>query len=275
MEYRYYTSSVLCYFTALSFLLHSCVYPIYEPYTVPEQRQKQNIYYVPSAHHAPLLQEKDDFQSSVMTSLAGKQFLLEFQGAYLASKHVGFCLNYSGLAEGDKLTKFNRLELGTGYVLSLSNKWLFETYGGWGTGKIKNLHETGSSFIKSNHLFLQPAIAVSNKKRTTQLAFVSKFTRMNFAHVDTYFDSAREPFSLSQVNRLQLEPIQIFWEPGLILRFGWQQFLFHSSFTVSKNLSNRNLSQARSNLSLGMTMRFARSSKPVGPTSAASLPRIE
>jgi hypothetical protein len=255
--------------------LHSCVYPIYEPYTVAEQRQKQNIYYVPSAHHAPLLQEKDNFQGSVMTSLAGKQFILEFQGAYLASKHLGFTLNYSGLAEGDKLVKFNRLELGTGYVLPLSDKWLFETYGGWGTGKIKNEHQTGSSFIKSNHLFLQPAIAVNNKKRTTQFAFVSKFTRTNFAHVDTSFDSAREPFSLSQVNRLQHDPIRVFWEPGLIFRFGWQQFLFHSSFTVSTSLGTGNISQVRTNFSLGMTMRFARGSKTVGPTSAASLPRIE
>jgi hypothetical protein len=165
--------------------------------------------------------------------------------------------------------------MGTGYVLPFSEKWLFETYGGWGTGKIKNLHETGLSFVRSNHLFLQPAIAVSNKKKTTQFAFVSKFTRMNFVNIDTSFDTAREAFSISQFNTLHQHPVQVFWEPGIILRFGWQQFLFHSSFTVSTNLSSRDFSQGRSNLSLGMTMRFGRASKPARTTSAASLPRIE
>jgi hypothetical protein len=42
-------------------------------------------------------------------------------------------------------------------------------------------------FSKENltHLFLQPAVAVNNEKKTVQFAFISKFSGVNFNVTDT------------------------------------------------------------------------------------------
>ena len=240
-------------YAALCLLPVSCAPIIYQPYLVPEDRQKENVFYIPHALHAPLLYKKGDFRGGVSTTFVQKNNLFEFQGAYMATNHIGIMANYIHPIETGGVANLKCFELGAGYILPLANNWHFETYGGWGSSKIANRHQTGSSNIKSNHFFLQPAIAVQNKKKTTQLAFISKFTRTQLTVIDTAFDTSREPYLKSQLLTLKANPNHIFWQPGLVFRFGWKYFQFHSGIAISTDLSNSELNQAHANFTLGMT----------------------
>jgi hypothetical protein len=250
---------------ANSLFLSSC-YPgsgIADPYIVDEGRQKENLYYVPSSPSTSLLTEKNDLSLSAMRSSGTKFTGVEIQTAYMPGKHFGITGSYSYAANkngnpygGGDFMKYNRLELGAGYVTWLSRGWHFETYAGFGNGKINNLHYTGSSRLNLTHFFLQPAIAVSNKKKTVQLGFVSRFEGVNFNVMDTSFNNDREPFSTSHIKSLYGQPFHVMWQPGFVFHFGWKHFLFHTGYSLSSDLTNPHLYQAKGNFSLGALLQL-------------------
>lgn len=241
-----------------TFNLSSC-YPtgqVTDPYIIPEGRQKENFYYISSAPNTPLHSNKGDLNLTVLrtsSELSGG----EVQASFMPAKHIGIFGGYSfaGNSGNNDNAKYNRVELGAGFVTSLQKNWHFETYGGFGSGKILNIHATGTSKINLTHFFLQPTIAVSDEKRNFQFAFVSKFSGVNFK-VDTAFNTDREPFSTKQVKSLYDKPFHMVWEPGLVLRLGWKNFQFHAGYSFSTDLTNSSLYKPDGNFSLGFCLRM-------------------
>jgi hypothetical protein len=244
----------------ISLVLASCYTGSYipDPYIVDIERQKQNIYYVPSSPNTPLLTEKNDFSFSVMRASGSKFTGAEIQAACLPWKHAGFIASYSGAGNRngnpDYMT-YHRFEIGAGYVSKFSKEGHFEIYGGLGNGKMMNSHYSGSSRINLNHFFLQPAIAISDKHQIIQFAVSSKFAGVNFKVRDTLFTTAREPFSSSQINSLYEQPFHVMWEPALSFRVGWKNFLFNAQYTLSSDLTNPDLHRSKNNFSIGVTLR--------------------
>ncbi len=241
-----------------TFSLSSC-YPtgqFNDPYIIPESRQKENIYYVPSAPNTPLHSKKGDLNLTLMrtsSNLSGG----EVQTSFMPAKHIGIIGAYSfaGNSTNHDNAKYNRVELGAGFVTPLPRNYHFETYAGFGSGKILNTHATGISKIRLTHFFLQPAIAVSDEKRNFQFAFVSKFSGVKFK-VDTAFNTNREPFSTKQVKSLFDKPFHIIWEPGLVFRIGWKNFQFHTGYSFSTDITNSDLYKQDGNFSAGFCLRF-------------------
>jgi len=236
--------------------------PIYDPYVIPESRQKENLYYVPTAPNTHLLTEKNDADFNLIRSGGTKFSGVDVQASYLPGRHMGVVGSFSyAVNDADRhYMKYNQFETGIGYITPVAKRWHFETYAGLGTGKINNAHATGSSVINLSHLFIQPAVAVSNKEKTCQLGFISKISGVKFK-VDTAFDNEREPFSTGQVKALNDKPLHVIWEPGLVFRFGWKNFLFHTSYSYSADLTNSNLYRSKSNFSIGGGLRFNVSAK--------------
>ena len=253
-----------CIILACIVLLQSCYTGvIYDPYYIPVSRQQENIYYVPSSPNTQLLSEKNDMGFNVVASGGSKFSGVETQVSYLPATHVGLIAAYSSGKNDDGSTtymRFHKLEGGVGYITNLSKGWHFETYGGIGTGKIDNFHATGNSNVNLTNFFIQPAFAVSNKKKTVQFGIVSKFSGVNF-NVDTTFDNAREPYSTDQIIGLHDRPFHLMWEPGLVFRVGWKNFLFHTSYSLSADLANPHLNRATDNFSIGGSLRFNASKK--------------
>src|SRR5436305_5093958 len=72
-------------------------YPIDDPYYVAPDRQKENIYYVPTTPNAPFLSKKNDLGFSILRS-SDKKFLgVETQAAYLPTSHFGIIASYASL----------------------------------------------------------------------------------------------------------------------------------------------------------------------------------
>ncbi len=224
---------------------------------VPESRQKENIYYAPSSPNAPLLTEKGDIYGTLHRS-SGQGFTsIELQAAYMVGKHFGMIGSYSfGNVKSTSNFTFNKFELGGGYAQPINQNFHFEAYAGFGLGNTNNEHYTGTSIIKNNFFFVQPAIVLSNPKKTVQLAFVTKFVNNNFKVTTDNFDHSREPFSADQLFQLYSKPFHIFWEPGLVFRIGGENVGFHVGYSYSKDLSDDNLYQASDNFSLGVYVKF-------------------
>ena len=240
------------------FSLSSCFFGgnVYDPYIVSESRQKENFYYIPSAPNTPLLSQKNDMGFSLMWESGSKYSGADIQASYMPGKHVGIMGSYSLTGINSDYIKYYRFELGSGFVTQLSKNWHFETYAGFGNGKIKNTHHTGNSKLNLTHFFLQPAIAISNENKKIQFGFVSRFAAVNFNVMDTSFNTDREPFSTAQLKSLYDQPFHIFWEPGFVFRFGWEKFQFHTGYSFSTDFTNPDLYKANGNFSLGFTLRF-------------------
>jgi len=250
---------------SVTVLLTSCYTgPIYDPYIVDASRQKENIYYVPSAPHTPLLTEKNDLSIDVMRASGSKFTGAEIQAAYLPWKHAGLIGSFSiGANHGGEpdYMNYQRFEIGSGYITKFAEGWHFETYAGLGSGKIRNYHHTGHSKINLSHFFLQPAIAISNKTQTVQFAISSRFAGINFNVRDTLFDTVREPLSAENLKSLYDQPFHVMWEPALIFRTGWKNFLFNAQYSFSSDLTNPDLYRGKNNFSAGISFRYNTNTK--------------
>lgn len=254
MKKIYNLSHYMCICLGLVYSLCSC-WPggtFTDPYIIPESRQKENFYYLPSTPNTPLHSKKDDVSLSIVAASNSKYSGADIQASYMPGKHVGIMASYSF---ANDFAKYNRFELGAGFVTDLSANWHFETYAGFGKGKITNNHPTGTSNIDLTHFFLQPAVALCTENKNIQFAIVSKFSGVNFTVKDTSFKTDREPFSTRQIKSLYDQPFHIMWEPGFVFRAGWENFQFHTGYSFSTDLSNPDLHKANGNLSLGVTVR--------------------
>jgi hypothetical protein len=203
------------------------------------------------------------------------------QAAYMPGKHIGVMASYSQGSskspdidyaygnsssvdsfftyQGQTHLKYNRFEIGAGYITAIDKYLHFETYAGYGFSKINNRLHTGRLNLKNNYLFLQPTIAYvveTKNKYTIQGVFVSKFIG-NFSSItNTNFTKERELFTNAQAKLLKDKPFHVFWEPGIIFRFGWKNIIFHSGYSVSTNLTSHKLQTGKENLSIGVNIIF-------------------
>jgi len=250
---------ILSPFIAIIFLASCGPIPlIQDPYVVDTDRQKENIYYIPSTPNTPMSSKKDHLDFNLNYSSGTRYSGMEFRGGYLPSKHIGIIAGYSVAAHNALLDymDYNRFELGAGYITEISDEWHFETYAGAGSGKINNRHHTGYSNIKLNHYFLQPAFIYKNPNKTFELGIISRFAGVNFSVRDTSFNTDREKYSSSQLTGLYDKPFHIMWEPALIARAGWKNFKFSASYTMSSDLTESTMNRSNNNLSLGIALQF-------------------
>jgi hypothetical protein len=231
-----------------------------DPFIVPLDRQQENKFYKHSVHNAPLLSKKNNLSTSFLFSTTASSEAIDLQAAYMPLQHIGITTNYTG-GTRTSYTNYNRFEAGIGYVADFKKGWNFETYTGLGSGKVINHHYTGSSTIKNNLFYIQPAISASSAKRTVQFAAVSRLTGVNFKVTDTSFNTAREPYNKSQLQSLQNKPFHIIWEPGFVFKFGWQKVLFAVAYSYAEDLSNSSLNISDYTFSFGTSLRFNVSKK--------------
>ena len=240
--------------------LCSCVpYPIDDPYYVDPERQKENVYYVPTTPNTPLLSKKQDLNFTVSRSSNTKFTGIELQTAFLPTDHLGIIASYASMNNdfgSGAFMNYNHFEGGAGYIKEISPIYHFEAYVGAGTGKIHNEHHTGSSNIGITNFFVQPTFALTSKDKNIMLGFTSRFAGVHFNVMDTSFNTDRENFSGSQINSLYAKPFHMMWEPGITLKAGWKNFMFQSSYFYSADLTNPDLYRVKGNFSIGIALRF-------------------
>lgn len=241
---------------AVSAFLASCYpYLTEAPYYIPQDQQKENVYYIPTAPTAPLLKEQGDLSGSVSYAFHPKFEGTEIHGAALPHKQIGVSAGYV-FGDNDNAMDYRKFEFGGGYVKQFSKGWHFETYAGFGNSRIDNYSATGYSKIKQNLFYIQPAICISNNKQTVQLALISRFSKVNFKVTDTLLNSEREAFSKKQINNLYEKPNHLIWDPSLTFSVGWPNILLHTKITFSSDFTSPAVYRAGYLVSIGGTLRF-------------------
>ncbi len=214
-------------------------------------------YYVPNAQNVPLFTEQGQTHASVRISGGLYQTGFELQGAHAITEDRAVMLNVHAInLENGGGGYFG--EAGYGLFRPLGKHFVFETYGGLGYGSLNNQYytEDGERQIKVNtdylRLFAQPQIALTTK--VVDLAFTSRFSYINFGE-------APNIIGLPETVQQELQYIRnnqgnLFWEPGLTLRLGWDYVKLEGQLLFSGPFTNNDLNADPFNFNLGVTMKL-------------------
>jgi hypothetical protein len=126
--------------------------------------------YVPNVLNAPMLTNKGEIQASAHFGTAG----FDPQLAYAITNNLGIMINASFLdvtsdttSTADFYHKHTFFEFGPGYYRNLGKGFKFETYAGYGFGKINGDYEnalwTSRTNVNTTRFFLQPTFGYTSK----------------------------------------------------------------------------------------------------------------
>jgi len=214
-------------------------------------------YYVPNSQNVPLFTEKGQTHASVRVSGGLYQTGFELQGAHAVSDKNAIMLNLHSMNLENGGGGFFG-EAGYGLFRPLGKTFVFETYGGAGYGSINNQYytEDGERQIKVNtdylRLFAQPQIALTTK--VVDFAFTSRFSYINFGQVPNV--TGAPEFVREELQVIRDNQGNLFWEPGLTLRLGWDYVKLEGQLLFSAPFSNNDLNADPINFNLGVTMKL-------------------
>lgn len=217
-------------------------------------------YYAPNSANIPLLSEKEaKINVQYATGTVSKGF--ECQSAFAISPHFGGMVNamlggsnYDRYEYNSGETNTKYVEIGAGYFTPIKGTSLvFETYGGIGTGGVKNkYYGDGNSKVRFTKLFAQPSIGV--KMKGFEFGISSRISWINQKLVSTSVSEMHPEFI--NLEYIPEHPESFLWEPGFVLRLGGEKFLAQLQYTHSANLSNpdRNYNEETGYFTIGFSI---------------------
>jgi hypothetical protein len=178
--------------------------------------------YIPNVVNAPMLSEKNDLNAAINFGLSGT----DVQTAYAITDNIGIMVNGSFMNEtsdtiNDNYHKHIFVEAGAGYYKTFGKFIQFETYGGYGIGRINSYQTSGefSSFADTyvNRFFVQPAIGFKSN----------------------YFELAFAPRTICAfVSQENVSKTGLFIEPTLLLKAGSPMVKVVAQFGLSYMLND-------------------------------------
>lgn len=219
-----------------------------------------HYYYCPNSNNTPLLREgeaKINIQYAAMESASA----FELQSAFAVSKHFGGMVNLIAGGGDDDHALFGPsghdgngklIEVGAGYFTPIkSSPWIFEVFGGVGTGGIKNnFGSSGQANVTFTKWFIQPDIGV--KYKGVEFGVSSRFGFVN--HKLTELSLSSDYYQYEDVIHVREHPNSFLWEPGVVLRLGGKNLLFQLQYTASINISNPELVQENHIFNMGFSI---------------------
>lgn len=220
----------------------------------------EHYYYAPSSNNIPLLKEKGDGNVELKYSVGNYYTGFEVQSALAVSNHVGVQLNFFTASQDDEEFGSGNgtyVEAAGGYFKPTANhKWVFETYGGIGTGVVNNQYESQSaanSKVGLTKFFMQPSFGFTSPY--FDIAIASKFSLVNFNVKSSTVDKDRFPFDYYNIQSLEDTKSFFIWEPGIMMRGGFKGLKFQGNLTIAVP-SNSALSLDNINYSTGIMIPF-------------------
>lgn len=216
-----------------------------------------HYYYCPNSNNTPLLSE-EEAKINLQFASADAIKAFEMQSAFAVSKHFGGMINFAVGGGNDDDAIFGSdgdkgngkyMEAGVGYFTPVNNSpWIFETYAGVGTGRIKNnFGSDGQANISFTKLFIQPNFGY--KVKGFEFGLSSRFSLVN--HKLKYTTRPQEDMDLRNI---QDHPNSFLWEPGFVLRAGAKDFLVQIQYTASLNITNPDLVQQHGIFNIGFCL---------------------
>lgn len=244
---------------------------------------RQPVFYMPPSQNVPLLSQEKEFTAS--SSFLGAEAAngVDVKAAYAAGTHLGLVGGINayfpdegagffspGTYSNDSYGKGGRLEAGAGYYKQLSPKVVFESYGLFGYGWLKNdfpesveRHPETDGKIRA-HIFsigAQPAIGF--KSTYFEAAFSAKtafvaYSNIRGSLIETADDGPGESKEQSMQDYLERNKNNFMLEPAFTLRGGLGFLKLQLQFGWGINMTHSNFLQEDRWVSLGLSYRLMR-----------------
>lgn len=203
-------------------------------------------YYAPGAQNVPLFTGKKQANLSGAYKIGMYTQGCDFQTAVSVADHAALLANYSYFfgkdpkpgSGGDYTDRFHShsFDIGMGYFLPMANKFVFETFAGYGFNKISNKYEenyaNGSSMVHSSSFFLQPAIGFH--KKNVELAVSTRFRLVNYERIE--FTDNVEDETVIMLRDLDRHSLNYFLEPAFTVRMGGEMVKVQIQVGLSTHL---------------------------------------
>lgn len=208
------------------------------------------VYYVPNTQNVPVIKEKGQTNISFNINESESTEGIEFQGAYGLTDKIALQFNADWVKSSDETSNGSGylFEIGPGYYKNLSKKFVFETYGLLGLGRLE-YEENNTNYQNINANFfrigVQPSISFASKYFIASLS--SRFSNLNYNSVNgNYYD----------VEYLKANNSQWLFEPALTLQLGFENVKLQLQYQHSVNLTDPNFIQDFELFSIGLKVNF-------------------
>jgi hypothetical protein len=231
-----------------------------------------NTYYIPQSHHVPLFEEEGEISASGKAAAGIYHTGLDIQFAQSTSNSNAFMANAGFNLTGEGDTGMH-LRGGLGKYRKLNRFVVMEAYGGISYGTLKNTHNgpfeevlddegnytvvpnpipERTSRVHHGGLWLQPQIGFTT--RFFDIALVSGFQYQNFFAVRQ--SGPLEISEQQELFHLRSNKGNFFWEPGIVIRLGWDYVKAELQYMGSVVINNPSLPYEPLRVSLGLTMKM-------------------
>lgn len=216
-------------------------------------------YYVPSTQNVPLLSEKGQLDLNVN----GNQNQVGFQSAYAATKGLALQLNGALVIPADDDNgnggSGSFVEIGAGYFRPITDHLVFETYGIFGAGGMRNHfpnsvvdHPGTDGRISATHYRygLQPDFGYRSKHFFAGVS--ARFMGVTYTDIQgsLMFDGK------DQANYLRNNSTIFLIEPAITLKAGFEWIKVQLQAGYSINASHIEFPQDRIHASIGLNFQF-------------------
>jgi hypothetical protein len=219
-----------------------------------------HYYYCPNSNNTPLLSE-GEARINIQYAATEAADAIELQSAFAVSKHFGGMVNliagggdddYAFFGSGNHHGTGKLIEVGAGYFTPInSSPWIFEAYGGVGTGGVKNnFGSSGRANVTFTKWFIQPDIGLKFKGFEFGLSSRFSFVKQKL----NTFTLSGEDYHYEDVTHVREHPNSFLWEPGVVLRVGGEKLLFQLQYTSSINITNPELVQGKGIFNMGFSI---------------------
>lgn len=229
------------------------------------------VMYVPNSINVPLLKEKNEFSATISFT--------DYQFAYAISQNIGLMLNgyvnssiYSGINYTDPLSDYslsssnystsrNLIEGGVGYFTPLDEGIMFETYVGFGSGKLSYDRDDNNNSLNTNYkystefsrIFIQPSIGYTND--FFDIAFSARVVKLDFNNIETK-NYNTNMLAQEQINNLD-KTSYYFIEPAVTVRLGYKWGKLELQGLYSNKINAEPLNYQTFSINVGLHINLA------------------
>ena len=190
---------------------------------------------------------------------------IDIQASYAISNQIGLLVNgaltrtqtdFSGSNNTD-YTKSKFIEAGLGYFKELNENpnWLFEIYGGAGTGNYNLKYDSEPRLdLIMNRFFIQPSMVYTLPKYNLEFALASRISAADYS-INRININPGNHFS-SHLNSPVYRSPNFFWEPSFRFSGGFKVLTFYVSYTPSLSMTEDFKYKEIMNLNFGTRLNF-------------------
>lgn len=228
------------------------------------------VFYSPPSQNVPLLTHEKEFTASASLVSGTAASSVGVKAAYAVSPHVGIMAGGNAYLPDSKADSASYgsgglFEAGAGYFTPMSNKFVFETYGLFGFGQMKNnfpksvkKHPGTDGKINANlfSLAIQPSFGF--KSKYFEAAVSTKGSLVTYSNIGGNLMERNEDQSAegSQQAYLKANKSNFMIEPAITLRAGFDFLKLQLQAGKSLNLSHPNFPQDEGWVSMGLSYRL-------------------